>query len=303
MYNSDGYGNCKLEGCITALVTPFLNNEIDYISFKKLIDFQLKQGINNFVVNGTTGEATTVTLSEKRSIVKYVIENTPANTNICVGVSSNDTAKMLKEIENIKDLDVEYILISTPYYNKTTQKGLIEHINKAIEATNKKLILYNIPSRAGMSFSVETICKLAENEQIVAIKEASGDIAYLQELVLKLGDKLDIYSGNDDLAYVYATLGAKGVISAVGNIYGYKYNDMYNFINDNDFKSANNINLETLTLSKMLFNEVNPILIKGLLSKLGIIENELRLPLISSDTDNIEALYNEYLRIKLNFEF
>lgn len=298
MYKDDDHINCKLEGCITALVTPFLNNEVDYVSFKKLIDFQLKQGINNFVVNGTTGEATTLNLSEKRSIVKYVIENTPENTAICAGVSSNDTAKMLKEIENIEDLNVEYLLISTPYYNKTTQKGLIEHINKAVETTNKKIILYNIPSRAGMSFSVETICKLAENKQIVAIKEASGDISYLQELVLNLADKLAIYSGNDDLAYVYATLGAKGVISAVGNIYGYKYNDMYNYINNNDFKSANNINLETLVLSKMLFDEINPILIKGLLSRLGIIENELRLPLVNSDVGNIEILYNEYIKLK-----
>ncbi len=286
-----------LKGCITALATPFKNGNVDYDSLKKLLDFQLEQGIKGFIVNGTTAEAPTLSLEEKRDIVKFVIDYVPSDVVIGVGASSNDTYKMVTEIQNIEDLGFEYLLISTPYYNKTSQKGLIAHINKALEVTSKKIILYNIPSRAGMSFGLDTLEVLAQHQQIVAIKEASGDFNYAQQLFARLGDKLNVLCGNDDLTYLYATLGATGVISAVGNIYGHKYNEMYDLIEKGDFKGANKINLETLKLSSLLFAEVNPILIKALLSKLGIIENELRLPLLHCEDDIVDRIYEEYLKV------
>ncbi len=286
-----------LKGCITALVTPFKDGKVDYDSLKKLLDFQMEQGVKAFVINGTTAEAVTLELDEKREIVKFILDYVSNDIKICVGASSNDTAKMIKEIKNVEDLDFKYLLISTPYYNKTNQNGLIEHINKAIENTNKKIILYNIPSRAGMQFDIETLNVLAENEQIVGIKEASGNIDYAQKLFAKLGDKIDVYCGNDDLAYIYATLGAKGVISAVGNIYAFKYNKMFDYIQNGEYKLANEINLSILKMTSLLFEEVNPILVKGLLFKIGIIENELRLPLIKAENVQIEELYKEYLKI------
>lgn len=283
-----------LKGCITAIVTPFKNYEIDYNALDKFLDFQLKQGIKAFVVNGTTAEATTLSLEEKRDVAEYVINKVGKRAEIVIGASSNDTKKMIKEIKNIEGLDFDYLLLSTPYYNKTSQKGLIAHFEEALKVTNKKIILYNIPSRAAMQFSINTLIELSNNEQIVGIKEASGNIGYAQELFLNLGNRLDVYCGNDDLAYVYGTLGAKGVISACGNIYGYKYNEIFEYIEKNDYLSANKLNLETLTLTNLLFTEVNPILIKALLSKLGIIENELRLPLLADDSDLIEQIYTEY---------
>ncbi len=286
-----------LKGCITALATPFINGEVDYDGFRKLLDFQLEQGIRGFIVNGTTAEAPTLSLEEKRAIVKFVIDYVPSDVVIGVGVSSNDTAKMVKEIQNVEDLAFEYMLISTPYYNKTTQKGLIAHINKGLEFTSKKVILYNIPSRAGMNFGLDTLEVLAQHEQIVAIKEASGDFGYAQQLFARLGDKLTILCGNDDLTYLYATLGATGVISAVGNIYGHVYNKMYDLIEKGDYKGANKLNLDTLQLSTLLFAEVNPIMIKALLAKLGIIKNELRLPLIHNEDEIVERIYEEYLKV------
>ncbi len=286
-----------LRGCITALATPFKNGLVDYDSFRKLLDFQLEQGVKGFIVNGTTAEAPTLSLEEKRDIVKFVVDYVPRDVVIGVGASSNDTNKMIKEIQNVEDLGFDYLLISTPYYNKTTQRGLIAHIEKALEVTRKKIILYNIPSRAGMNFGLDTLEVLAKHDQIVAIKEASGDFGYAQQLFSRLGDKLDVLCGNDDLTYLYATLGATGVISAVGNIYGHKYNEMYELIAKGDYKGANKINLDTLELSNLLFTEVNPILIKALLSKLGIIENELRLPLIHCEGELVERIYAEYLKV------
>ncbi len=286
-----------LKGCVTALATPFKDGLVDYDSFRKLLDFQLEQGVKGFIVNGTTAEAPTLSLEEKRAIVQFVIDYVPSDVVIGVGVSSNDTMKMVKEIHNVEDLGFEYLLISTPYYNKTTQRGLIAHINKALEVTSKKIILYNIPSRAGMNFAIDTLEVLAQHEQIVAIKEASGDFGYAQQLFARLGDKLDVLCGNDDLTYLYATLGATGVISAVGNIYGHKYNEMYELIEKGDYKGANKINLDTLKLSNLLFAEVNPIMIKALLSKLGIVENELRLPLIHCEDEIVNQIYEEYLKV------
>ncbi len=286
-----------LRGCITALATPFKDGLVDYDSFRKLLDFQLEQGIKGFIVNGTTAEAPTLSLEEKRAIVEFVIDYVPRDVVIGVGASSNDTYKMVKEIQNVEDLGFDYLLISTPYYNKTSQRGLIAHIEKALEVTKKKIILYNIPSRAGMNFGLDTLEVLAKHEQIVAIKEASGDLGYAQQLFAKLGDKLDVLCGNDDLTYLYATLGATGVISAVGNIYGHKYNEMYDLINKGDFVGANKINLETLNLSTLLFADVNPILIKALLAKLGILENELRLPLVPNEDEIVDRIYNEYKKV------
>ncbi len=286
-----------LKGCITALATPFKNGAVDFDGFRRLLDFQLEQGIRGFIVNGTTAEAPTLSLEEKRKIVKFVLDYVPSDVVIGVGVSSNDTAKMVKEIENVEDLGFEYLLICPPYYNKTTQRGLIAHINKGLEVTNKKIILYNVPSRCGMNFAIETLEVLAQHEQVVAYKEASGDFGYAQQLFARLGDKLTVLCGNDDLTYLYATLGAKGVISAVGNIYGHVYNEMYALIEKGDYQGANKLNLDTLQLSTLLFAEVNPILIKALLSKLGIIENELRLPLIHNEDEIVDRIYAEYLKV------
>ncbi len=283
-----------LKNCVTALVTPMKNGEVDYQGYKKLIDFQLKEGVKAFIVNGTTGEASTLTFEEKREAVKFVLENVPADVTIGVGVSSNDTHKMIKEIENVEDLDFEYLLITTPYYNKTNQKGLIAHIEEAIKATSKKIILYNVPGRTGLSFSIDTIETLAKHEQVVAYKEASGNINYAQELFLRLGDKIDIFCGNDDLNYIYALLGAKGTISVLGNVAGGKCNEMYNYIQNNDLNSARRIHLKLLDLSYRLFDDVNPILVKALLSKMGIIENELRLPLVSEDGELADKLFEVY---------
>ncbi len=286
-----------LKGCITALVTPFKDGKVDYDSLKRVLEFQINQGVKSFIINGTTAEASTMTLEEKREVLSYVIDNTPEGTTIGAGVSSNDTSKMVKEIMNVEDLSFEYLLITSPYYNKTSQKGLIAHINEAINNTDKKIILYNIPGRTGMSFSIDTIEELSKNKQIVAVKEASGNVAYAQQLFLRLGDKLDILSGNDDLSYLFAALGSPGTISATGNLIGGKFNEMYQHIDNNDWTEAKRVYEETLTFSFRVFDDINPILVKALLSRLGLLTNELRLPLISEDGNIVDELLKEYYKV------
>ncbi len=287
-----------MEGCITALVTPFENGEVDFKSFKKLINYQIDLGIKNFVVNGTTAEAPTLSLEEKRAVLQFVLSEVDETFNIVVGVSSNDTKKMIEEIKNVEDLNFKYLMICAPYYNKTNQEGLIAHINEAINNTKKEIILYNIPSRTGMQFDIKTLLQLAKNKQITAIKEASGDIEYTQILFEKLNNKLNVYCGNDDLTFVYYALGASGVISAVGNIYGNKYNQMYEYIKNNQLNKAREINYKIFDVTISLFSDVNPILIKGLLSKLNIINNELRLPLVSANDQILDDLYLKYKKME-----
>ncbi len=283
-----------LRDCVTALVTPMKNGEVDYIGYKKLLDFQLKEGVKAFIVNGTTAEASTMSLEEKRKAVEFVLANVPSDVTIGVGVSSNDTKKMIHEIENVNDLNFEYLLITTPYYNKTNQRGLIAHIEEAIKVTDKKIILYNVPGRTGVKFTIDTVETLAKYDQVVAYKEASGDINYAQELFLRLGNKIDILCGNDDLNYLYATLGSVGTISVLGNAAGGKCNEMYEHIRNNQWDKAREVHMDLLNLSWRLFDDINPILIKALLSKMGIIENELRLPLVSEDGEIVDKLFEVY---------
>ncbi len=276
-----------MSGCITALVTPFKNNEIDFDGFKSLLDYQTSMGVDSFVVNGTTAEASTMTLEEKRACVEFVINYLP-DACICVGVSSNCTKKLTEEIMNVDDLIFDSYLITAPYYNKTSQAGLVAHINQAILASNKDIILYNIPGRCGMGFELDTVKTLAKHDQIVGIKEASGDLSYTQSLIIVLGDEIDLYCGNDDLAYIYYTLGAKGVISAVGNIFG----DVMNKIYEGDYKAYTS----SYQLCCDLFLDINPILIKGVLAKMGIIDEELRLPLVNGDAEIIDDIYKRVIR-------
>ncbi len=283
-----------LRDCVTALVTPMKNGEVDYEGYKSLLDFQLEQGVKAFIVNGTTAEASTLTLEEKRKAVEFVLGYVPEGITIGVGVSSNDTYKMVKEIENVEDLDFEYLLITTPYYNKTNQRGLIAHINEAIKASKKKIILYNVPGRTGVKFDIDTVETLAKNKQVVAYKEASGDIEYAQELFSRLGGKIDILCGNDDLNYLYATLGSVGTVSVLGNVVGEKCNKMYEHIRNGQWEKAREVHWSTYNLSVRLFDDINPILVKALLAKIGVIENELRLPLVSEDGEIVEKLFEVY---------
>lgn len=287
-----------MRGCITALVTPFKDQVVDYEAFKKVLDFQVEQGINGVIVNGTTAEAPNLSLEEKRACLEFVVDYVGDKMSIGVGVSSNSTSKMLEEISNIEGVEVDYLLISTPYYNKTTQRGLIAHFEMAMAHTKLPIMLYNIPGRTGMQFDIETIETLSKYEQIFALKEASGDIYYAQELFELQLDNFEIYSGNDDLAYVYYTLGASGVVSACGNIYGHVFNKMEELLCSGDITSARNLHNKVLKLSNALFSEVNPILIKGLLADLGYISEEIRMPLIPATKevrDEVLKLYNEVI--------
>lgn len=287
-----------MRGCITALVTPFKGQVVDYEAFKKVLDFQVEQGINGVIVNGTTAEAPNLSLEEKRASLEFVVDYVGDKMSIGVGVSSNSTAKMIEEISNIEGVEVDYLLISTPYYNKTTQRGLIAHFEMAMAHTNLPIMLYNIPGRTGMQFDIETIETLSKYNQIFAVKEASGDIYYAQKLFELQLDNFKVYCGNDDLAYVYYTLGASGVVSACGNIYGHVFNKMEDLLSSGDIASARNLHNKVLKLSNALFSEVNPILIKGLLADLGYIAEEIRMPLIPATNevrDEVLKLYNEVI--------
>ncbi len=285
-----------LKHCITALITPFKDGKIDYQSFAHILDMQMENGVKALIVNGTTAEASTMSLAEKREAAAFVCDYVSNDIKIGIGVSSNDTQKLIAEINNVEDLRAEYLLITSPYYNKTSQQGLIAHIQKAIANTNKSIILYNIPSRTGMQFDVKTVCTLAQNEQVVAIKEASGDIDYVQKLITRLAPNFSILCGNDDLAYTYSMLGCTGTISATANVFPNYFVKLYQLLADNQFIAARELHYKYLPLNQALFEEVNPILIKSLLSALKIVENELRLPLVAIDDNKLLGLYEQVMQ-------
>ena len=277
-------------GAATAIITPFKDNKIDYESFEKLINWQIGEGIDAIVVCGTTGEASTLTDEEHRDAIKFCVDTVAGRVPVIAGTGSNDTAYAIELTAHACEAGADAVLVVTPYYNKATQKGLIEMFTAIADASTVPVILYNVPSRTGCNILPTTAAKLADHPNIVAIKEASGNLSQIAELAHLVGDKLDIYSGNDDQILPILSLGGKGVISVLSNPMPHATSKMcHDFFNGNIAESRK-AQLDLIPYVNALFCEVNPIPVKAAMAEMGFCENSLRSPLTTMEDDHREKM-------------
>ena len=282
--------NTVFYGAATAIVTPLTESGIDYEQFGRLIDWQIEAGIDAIVAVGTTGEGSTLTDEEHRAAIRFCVERVAGRVPVIAGTGSNDVAYAIDLTKYACEVGADAVLLVTPYYNKATQAGLVQFFTAIANAATKPCILYNVPGRTGCNLLPESVLKLADHENIVAIKEASGNISQIAELAHLVGDKLDIYSGNDDQIVPILSLGGKGVISVLSNIMPKATSDMCKLYFDGKVKEAAKLQLDLLPLVNALFCEVNPIPVKAAVSAMGYCENFLRLPLTPMEKAHEEKL-------------
>lgn len=279
------------KGCATAIVTPFdENNNINFDEFRKLINYQIENNINGIVVCGTTGESATLSKEEKEELIKYCVKVVNKRVPVIAGVGSNNTKAVMENEHYAEKVGVDGLLVVTPYYNKTTQDGLIEHYKIISENTSLPIILYNVPSRTGMDILPETYLKLSRIKNIVATKEASGDISKILKIRNLCKDNLSIYSGNDDQIVPVLSLGGIGVISVLSNIMPKYTTEMVEKYLKGETKEASNMQIEVAELIEKLFKEVNPIPIKEALNIIGFQTGKPRIPLIKCSKELKEEL-------------
>ena len=282
--------NTVFIGCGTAIATPFTESAVNYIEFGKLIEDQIKNEIDAIIVCGTTGESSTMSEDEKKNVIKYAINKIDKRTKVIIGTGSNNTKTAIEMSKYAEQEGADALLIVTPYYNKTTQSGLIAHYKKIAENVNIPIIVYNVPSRTGVNILPETCLELSKINNIVGIKEASGNISQIAKISSLCGDNFDIYSGNDDQIVPILSLGGKGVISVLSNIMPkYTHDMVYKYLNG-EVKEACKMQLEVLELIEILFSETNPIPIKYVLNLMGYDYGIPRLPLVELSKKNKERL-------------
>ena len=271
--------NTVFTGAATAIITPLNESGVDYEQFARLIEWQIAEGIDAIVVVGTTGEGPTLTDEEHREAIRFCVQQVAGRVPVIAGTGSNDVAYAIDLTKFACEVGADAMLLVTPYYNKATQAGLIQSFTAIADASTKPCILYNVPSRTGCNLLPTTVAALAEHPRIVAIKEASGNISQVAQIAALCGDKLDIYSGNDDQIVPILSLGGKGVISVLSNLMPKETSAMCRSYFDGDVKTAAAVQLKLLPLIDALFCEVNPIPVKAAMSAMGYCENYLRLPL------------------------
>lgn len=269
-------------GVATALITPFCEGRVDYPSFESLLEYQIKNGVNAICVLGTTGESSTVSLRERKSIIscaKGVIGN---RVPLLVGTGTNYTERTIRMTKEAEKMGADACLVVTPYYNKTSESGLIEHYKKVAGCVDIPIILYDVPTRTGMKITRRTLEGLKKTNGIVAIKQANPDVSECSRQMAEYIDAYDFYSGNDELTLPLLSLGAKGVISAVSNVAPHEISTLCRSFFDNDIEKSRKIAHELSPLIEEMFSEVSPIPLKCALSLIGMCKNELRLPLSKS---------------------
>ena len=277
-------------GAATAIITPLTPSGIDFERFGALIDWQIEKGIDAIVAVGTTGEGSTLTDEEHRAAIKYCVERVAGRVPVIAGTGSNDTAYAIELSKYAEEVGADALLLVTPYYNKATQKGMAASFIATADATSLPCILYNVPSRTGCNLLPETAAALAEHPNIVAIKEASGNLSQIAQLAHLVGDKMDIYSGNDDQIIPVMSLGGKGVISVLSNILPSETSAMCHKFLEGDVVGARKMQLDYIPLIDALFCEVNPIPVKAACAAMGWCEDYLRLPLTSMEDANKQKL-------------
>ena len=279
------------EGVATAIVTPMdATGAVDYAAFERMINWQIQQGVPALVICGTTGEGSTLSDEEHRQVFRFAMDVAKGRCVMIAGTGSNDTAYAISLTKCACELGYDAMLVVTPYYNKTTQKGLIAMFTAIADASTKPIILYNVPSRTGVGINPSTYAALADHPMIWAIKEASGNISQVVETAALVGDKLDIYSGNDDQIVPIMACGGKGVISVLSNVIPKETVELCQKFFDGDVAGAMELQKKYLPLTNALFCEVNPIPVKAAAAAMGYGENYVRLPLVPMEEANRQHL-------------
>lgn len=287
------------KGCGTAISTPFINDGVNFEEFGKLIENQIENEVDAIIVCGTTGESSTMSTEEKKETIKFAIDKVGGRTKVIAGTGGNNTKEVIKMSKYAQSVGADGLLIVTPYYNKTTQQGLIEHYKAIAKEVELPIIMYSVPSRTGVNINPETCLKLSKVENIVAIKEASGNISQVAKIASLCGDNLTIYSGNDDQIIPIMSLGGKGVISVLSNVMPKFTHDMTMKYLQGDVKQASKMQLEVIDLIDMLFIEVNPIPVKYALNLMKYNFGIPRLPLIEMSEKNKQKMENVMKKHKL----
>lgn len=274
----------------TAIATPFDERGINFEEYKKLVEFQIVQGADAIIVCGTTGESSTMSNTEKEDLIKFTVDIVDKRIPVIAGTGGNNTANVIELSKYAETVGADGLLVVTPYYNKTTQQGLVSHYTAIANSVSLPIILYNVPSRTGLNITPETYLELSKIENIVAVKEASGNISQVAKIAELCGDNLNIYSGNDDQVLPILSLGGLGVISVLSNIYPkYVHNMVINYLSGKH-EEALKAQLNSLSLINALFSEVNPIPIKEALNILGFNFGKPRLPLVEMSETGKENL-------------
>ena len=278
-------------GFATALATPMTPTGVDYDALARLIDFQLEKGINALVAVGTTGESATLTPDERKAVIRFAVKRINGQAPVIAGTGTNNTEHVLDFTKSACDDGADAVLVVTPYYNKATQNGLIAHYSAVADASDKPVILYNVPSRTGCNLLPDTVNILADHPRIAAIKEASGNMAQVVEIFQKCGDRIDVYSGEDGMVVPMLAMGGMGCISVMSNVVPDLAVSMTNKFFAGDLAGAAAVQLQLLELVNCLFCEVNPIPVKAAISAMGFGKEHLRLPLTPMADANRARLY------------
>lgn len=283
--------NTIFTGAGVAIVTPMNEDgSINFEQFGKNIEYQIEKGTDAIIVCGTTGESSTMTDEEHIECIRFTVEKVAKRVPVIAGTGSNDTKYAIELSKEAEAVGVDGLLLVTPYYNKTTQRGLIAHFNAIADSVNVPIILYNIPGRTGLNIAIDTYKELGKHKNIVAVKEASGNISYAAQLIAECGDILDVYSGNDDQIVPLMALGGKGVISVLSNVMPAETHQIAQYCLDNNVAEAAKLQAKYLKFINNLFIEVNPIPVKEAMNILGMNGGVCRMPLYPMEEKNIEKL-------------
>ena len=295
--------HARLKGMGVALVTPFKEDEtVDYDALMHLVDYQLQNGTDFLCVLGTTAETPTLTKEEKDKIKQMVIQRVKGQIPILLGVSSNCTRTVVETLKNDDMTGVDAVLVAVPYYNKPSQEGIYQHYKAVAEATDLPVVLYNVPGRTGVNMTAETTLRLANDfKNIVAIKEASGNLSQMDEIIKHKPEDFDVISGDDGLTYPLLTLGATGVISVFGNAFPRQFSRMVRLALQGDYPNALTIHHKFTDLFNLLFVDGNPSGVKAVLHIMGMCENKLRLPLVSARPETFERMRGVMERLHISF--
>lgn len=289
-------------GSGAALVTPFTKDgKINFDKLRELIEYQIENETDAIIICGTTGEGSTIEVSEKIKCFEEAVKYADSRVPIIAGTGSNSTAYSQMMIKEAEKTGIDAHLIVTPYYNKTSQRGIIEHYYTLADTATKPIIVYNVPSRTGVNILPETYYELSKHENIVAVKEAGGNLTQMMNTINLCGDKLDVYVGNDDQIATSAAMGAKGVISVLANILPKETHDMAMSGIIGDTEKSHRIQMKYLKLISLLFSDVNPIPIKAAMNYLGFDVGSLRLPLVEMNEEKKKQLFSEIERLKIRY--
>ena len=285
------------KGMATALVTPMTSDGVDYEALGRLIDFQLENGINALVSVGTTGESATLTPQERNQVISFTIDRVAGRVPVIAGTGTNNTAHAIDFSVSADKAGADALLVVTPYYNKATQKGLIAHFTAIADKVTKPMILYNVPSRTGCNLLPATVAELAKHPNIAAIKEASGNMSQVVDLIARCGEDITVYSGEDGLTVPILSMGGMGTISVLSNVLPKEAVAMTDAFFAGRIQEAAQWQCKLLPLIDCLFSEVNPIPAKAALSAMGFGEEHLRLPLTPMEPENREKLFRELRKL------